>query len=130
MTDGDRVMKEAIKEVFPNATHRLYAWHLHWNAFENVKNPKFVEDFNGLIYGNFIPKEFEDRWKEVTTKHGLSSNKWVSKTYKNKTMWASAYLRDKFFGGIRTTSQCEGINSFIKSYIQKKCSLVDLMHNF
>ena len=63
-------------------------------------------------------------------RHELSSNKWVSKTYENKTMWASAYLRDKFFGGIRTTSQCQGINSFIKSYIQKKCSLVDFKHNF
>ena len=130
VTDGDGAMREAIKEVFPNATHRLCAWHLHRNACENVKHPQFLEDFKSLIYGNFTPTQFEDLWKEVKTKHGLSSNKWVSKTYENKEMWATAYLRDTFFGHIRTTSQCEGINSFIKSYIRKKCSLLDFMHNF
>ncbi|KAK7290067.1 hypothetical protein RIF29_04223 [Crotalaria pallida] len=33
VTDGDNAMREAIKEVFPNATHRLCAWHLQKNAF-------------------------------------------------------------------------------------------------
>ncbi|KAJ1426057.1 Zinc finger, PMZ-type [Sesbania bispinosa] len=47
-----------------------------------------------------------------------------------KRMWATAYLRDNFFGGIRTTSICEGINSFIKRYVQSKNSLVDFLHNF
>ncbi|CAH9133851.1 unnamed protein product [Cuscuta epithymum] len=47
-----------------------------------------------------------------------------------KTMWASAYMRDKFFASIRTTSICEVINSFIKRYVQNKNNLVDFMHNF
>ena len=123
--DGDGAMREAIKEVFPNATHNLYAWHLHYNACENVKIPHvrtsalphFLEDFKSLIYGNFTLAQFEDLWKEVAMKHGLSSNKWVSKTYKNKEMWATTHLHDTFFSHIRTISQCKGVNSFIKSYI-------------
>ncbi|KAJ1388811.1 protein FAR1-RELATED SEQUENCE 5-like [Sesbania bispinosa] len=50
--------------------------------------------------------------------------------YELKWMWATAYLRDNFFAGIRTTSICEGINSFIKRYVQSKNSLVDFLHNF
>ena len=45
-------------------------------------------------------------------------------------MWATTYMHDKFFIGIRTTSLCEGINSFIKGYVQSKNSVVDFLHNF
>ena len=38
-------MREAIKHVFPNASHCLWAWHLHKNAYENVKNSNFLQDF-------------------------------------------------------------------------------------
>ena len=45
-------------------------------------------------------------------------------------MCASAYLNDKFFCHIRTTSQCEGVNSLIKSYVWKKNNLLDFMQKF
>jgi hypothetical protein len=32
--------------------------------------------------------------------------------------------------GVRTTSICGGVNSFIKKYVQNKNSLVDFLHNF
>jgi hypothetical protein len=38
VTDGDGAMREAIKHVFPDSTHRLCAWHLNKNAGDNVKN--------------------------------------------------------------------------------------------
>ncbi|KAJ1415251.1 FAR1 DNA-binding domain [Sesbania bispinosa] len=65
----------------------------------------------------------------MVRRHGLEGNRWVCKTYENKQMWATAYLRDIFFGRIRTTSQCEGINSLLKSYVKKKNTLVDFLHN-
>jgi hypothetical protein len=55
---------------------------------------------------------------------------WVLKTYELKQMWASAYMRDHFVRGVRTTSICGGVNSFIKKYVQNKNSLVDFLHNF
>lgn len=45
VTDGDGVMREAIKQVFPNATHRLCAWHLQKNACEKCKESGFPEAF-------------------------------------------------------------------------------------
>jgi len=39
-------------------------------------------------------------------------------------------LGEDFFGQIRTTSQCETINSLVKRYVRKKCSIYEFMHNF
>ncbi|RYQ97611.1 hypothetical protein Ahy_B08g093688 [Arachis hypogaea] len=44
--------------------------------------------------------------------------------------WGSAYLREHFFGRIRTTSQCEGIHSLLKNYVDSKTSLLEFMHKF
>ncbi|XP_045817796.1 protein FAR1-RELATED SEQUENCE 5-like isoform X4 [Trifolium pratense] len=130
VTDGDGAMREAIRVEFPNAFHRLCSWHLHQNAIQNVKSPKFVEEFNSLMYADYFPEKFETEWKRITDDCDVSNHKWVKKVYETKTMWASAYMRDKFVCGIRTTSRCEGINSFIKGYVEKKNSLVEFIHNF
>lgn len=45
-------------------------------------------------------------------------------------MWATAYLRDNFFGGRRTTTQCESVNKIIKSYVLKKGSIFEFLYNF
>ncbi|KAJ1430560.1 FAR1 DNA-binding domain [Sesbania bispinosa] len=107
VTDGGGAMREAIRHVFPESLHHLCAWHLHNNACENVKHPAFLEDFKTAI--------------------------WVSKTYENRRLWATAYLRDKFFGRIRTTSQCEAINSVIKVLFESRgipCShIISVMKN-
>ncbi|RYR26033.1 hypothetical protein Ahy_B02g060152 [Arachis hypogaea] len=44
--------------------------------------------------------------------------------------WATAYLREHFFGRIRTASQCEGIHSLLKNYVDSKTSLLEFMHKF
>ncbi|XLR27478.1 hypothetical protein S83_055378, partial [Arachis hypogaea] len=49
--------------------------------------------------------------------------------YETREMWSHCFLRDKFFGYIRTTSQCEGINSLIRFYVNRKNTLIDFMHN-
>ncbi|XP_072062036.1 protein FAR1-RELATED SEQUENCE 5-like [Arachis hypogaea] len=117
VTDGDLAMRGAIREVMPNATHRLCAWHLHRNACEAIKNSEFLHGLKHLMYGNFFPDEFEDKWLRLVLKFKLFENEWVKKTYKIKRMWAFVYLNDKLFGRNRTTSQCEGIHSLIKHYI-------------
>ncbi|CAH9080089.1 unnamed protein product [Cuscuta epithymum] len=130
VTDSDGAMREAIKQVFPAAFHRLCAWHLHKNACENVKMPSFLKDFKTAMYANFTRERFETFWETMVEKHGLKENKWVLKTYNNRYLWATSYLRDQFFGRLRTTSQCESINAIIKAYIRKKCSFFEFMHNF
>jgi len=130
VTDGDMSMRDAVKVVFPEAFHRLCAWNLHKNAYENVKNKEFLTNFKKAMYSDFTPEEFEEFWASVVEMSELQGNNWVSKTYENKKLWATAYFRDKFFGRIRTTSQCEAINSVVKKYVRKKCSIYEFLHNF
>ncbi|XP_016178440.1 protein FAR1-RELATED SEQUENCE 5-like [Arachis ipaensis] len=101
VTDGDRAMREAILEVFPGIPHHLCAWHLHRSA----------------------------RWNEIISKYGLAENEWVQGIYNDRMKWATAYLREHFFGRIRTTSQREEIHSLLKNYVDSKTSLLEFMHN-
>ncbi|XP_057432683.1 protein FAR1-RELATED SEQUENCE 5-like [Lotus japonicus] len=130
VTDGDLAMKEAISCVFPNARHRLCGWHIQQKALQKLKNSDFLDDFKVLIYGNFNPDRFDRVWAKVMEKYGFGDDEWLTRMYGMKEMWATAFMGDKFFAGIRTTSMCEGINSFIKSYVQCKNSLIDFIHNF
>ncbi|KAL4316142.1 hypothetical protein AHAS_Ahas15G0255500 [Arachis hypogaea] len=129
VTDRDLSMREAIKQVFPYATHRLCAWHLHRNACEKVKNSGFLNDFKKLIYDNVSVEQFEVMWGDMVARYNLSSSSWVDQTYELRNLWALAYLSNQFFGRIRTTSQCEEINSLIKVYVRKKDTLLEFINN-
>ncbi|XP_045831618.1 protein FAR1-RELATED SEQUENCE 5-like [Trifolium pratense] len=131
VTDGDGAMREAIKQIFPDANHRLCAWHLNKNAGENVKNGNnFLDGFSKAMYSNFTIDEFEEYWSHMIKENGVQGHPWVVKTYENRSLWATAYLRDNFFGWIRTTSQCEAVNAIIKSYVRKKGCIFEFMNNF
>lgn len=66
VTDGDGAMREAIKHVFPDSTHRLCAWHLNKNAGDNVKNSsEFLTGFKKAMFSNFSKDEFEEYWSEM-----------------------------------------------------------------
>ncbi|MED6114196.1 hypothetical protein PIB30_116641 [Stylosanthes scabra] len=129
VTDGDHSMREAIKQVFPHASHRLCAWHLHRNACEKVKIHGFLNALKNLIYANVGVEEFEVRWGDMIDKYKLAGNPWVNQTHEMRQFWALAYLRNEFFGRIRTTSQCEGINSLINAYVRKKNNLLEFINN-
>jgi hypothetical protein len=61
----------------------------------------------------------------VVAKYNLQSNKHVKGLYDVRNYWALAYLRDYFFGGMTTTGRSEGINEFIKRFINSHTSLTD-----
>ncbi|XP_057755616.1 protein FAR1-RELATED SEQUENCE 4-like [Arachis stenosperma] len=129
ITYRDLAMRDAIKNVLPDATHRLCGWHLQRNACENIKNLNFLRDFKGLIYDNNDRRDFDRRWAAILDKHNLVGSTWMEKTYETRAIWSHCFLRDKFFGYIRTTSQCEGINSLIRFYVNRKNTLIDFMHD-
>ncbi|CAJ2656964.1 unnamed protein product [Trifolium pratense] len=97
---------------------------------DNVKNSGFLKGFKKVMLSNFSNDDFEEYWSEMIKENGVEGHPWVIKTYENKLLWAIAYLRDKFFGRIRTTSQCEAINAIIKSYVRKKGCIFEFMQNF
>ncbi|KAL4285754.1 protein FAR1-RELATED SEQUENCE 5-like [Arachis ipaensis] len=129
VTDGDEGMKEGIANAFPNATHRLCGWHLQKNATSNIKDPTFCAEFKKCMYGKWHPDEFELRWAKMVDTFGLQNNEWVNIQYARKKNWASSYLMDKFCAEFRTTSRCEGINNYVKTFINSCHCLLDLVTN-
>ncbi|XLT79800.1 hypothetical protein HN873_001553 [Arachis hypogaea] len=73
------------------------------------------------------------RWKVScfveSHNHDLTPPQFAHLTYETGAMWSHCFLRDKFFGYIRTTSQCKGINSLIRFYVNRKNTLIDFMDN-
>lgn len=130
ITDGDNVMRNAIKKVFPKARYCLCAWHLIRNATANVKNLQFVTKFKQCMLGDFDVSEFERRWVKMVAEFGLENNNWVSELYSKRDMWATAHIRGNFFAGFRTTSRCEGLHSKFGKYVNLKDNLLDFMKQF
>ncbi|KAK7243883.1 hypothetical protein RIF29_38696 [Crotalaria pallida] len=53
---------------------------------------------------------FEDKWKRFVKQCSVEDHPWVKTVIKTKEMWATAYMRGKFFAGFRTTSRWVGAN--------------------
>ncbi|KAI8566850.1 hypothetical protein RHMOL_Rhmol02G0074100 [Rhododendron molle] len=107
VTDGDLAMRNAIRNIFPNARHRLCSWHLERNAAKNVHIPEFVSDFTTLMQMECDVEEFETIWADMVSHYGLQTNAWVVEMYSDRERWAEAYLLGHFFAGMRSTQRCE-----------------------
>ncbi|RYR77175.1 hypothetical protein Ahy_A01g001636 [Arachis hypogaea] len=118
ITDGDRKMKSAIEQVFPEAHHRLCAWHLFRNATSNIGKPKFTRMFRDCMLGDYEVRTFQKKWFEMVEKFGVADKRWVQDMYERRHSWATAHIRGKFFAGFRTTSRCEGLHAVISRYTE------------
>jgi hypothetical protein len=130
ITDGDLAMRNAIRRVFPDAHHRLCAWHLIRNATSNIKITKFVSKFKHCMLGDFDVDEFDCKWEALVSEFGLEENLWILEMYEKRKMWATAHIRGKFFAGFRTTSRCEGLHSEFRKYVSVLSNLLDFLQQY
>jgi hypothetical protein len=130
ITDGDTAMKNSIKRIFPNAHHRLCAWHLLRNASSNVGLPEFMPYLKRCMLSDMEVNKFEKLWSEMVEKFGLQNNGWIKELYDKKKMWATAHIRGSFFGGIRTTSRCEALHSHIGQFLHHRINMTDFVKQF
>ncbi|KAL4357720.1 hypothetical protein AHAS_Ahas09G0214900 [Arachis hypogaea] len=87
ITDGDRSMRVAIQEVFPNAHHRLCGWHLLKNATVNVCKPRFTSLFRHCMLADIEVAEFELLWDAMLEECGVRELEWVKDMYEKKSSW-------------------------------------------
>ena len=127
ITDGDRAMRNAITKIFPHAVHRLCCWHLARNAQTNINSKDFTKDFQSCMLQPYSKDRFESQWILMVEKHGVSNNEWVKKMYDDKHLWAEAYVRGHFFGGMRSTQRSEGMNAYLNHYVSRKLRLIEFV---
>ncbi|KAJ1436038.1 Zinc finger, SWIM-type [Sesbania bispinosa] len=129
ITYGDLAMRSAIKMVFHNAHHRLYAWHLIRNATTNVKNPRSLSLFEQCILGEYEIYEFEAKWDQMVQVCGLQDNVWVGQLYEKKKMWATTYIKGNFFVGFRITSRVEGLHLLLGKFVNSRNNLSEFLEH-
>ncbi|KAL4298941.1 hypothetical protein AHAS_Ahas17G0051200 [Arachis hypogaea] len=130
ITDGDRSMRVAIQEVFPNAHHRLCAWHLLKNATVNVCKPRFTSLFRHCMLADVEVGEFELLWDAMLEECGVRELEWVKDVYEKKSSWATAYIRGRFYAGLRTTSRCESLHAKLGRFVERRYGILEFVTNF
>ncbi|XP_057755694.1 protein FAR1-RELATED SEQUENCE 5-like [Arachis stenosperma] len=73
---------------------------------------------------------FKRKWVQLIEEFGIEDKSWVINMYEEKHMWATAYLRGKFFAGFRTTSRCEGLHSVVGRYVGSRYDLTSFVEHF
>ncbi|RYR13964.1 hypothetical protein Ahy_B04g070686 isoform A [Arachis hypogaea] len=130
ITYGAMAIRNAVRDVFPELRHRLCAWHLIRNATSNVENPSFTSKFRKIMLGDYEIPVFKHKWVQLIEEFGLEDKPWVINMYKEKHIWATAYIRGKFFAGFRTTSRCEGLHSVVARYVGSRYDLTSFVEHF
>ena len=75
------------------------------------------------MLGNYKPEEFEQLLQNMVDELGLQNNDWVKRVYSKRERWAEAFLRGYLFVGMHTTQCCEGMNTYINRFLQRKLKL-------
>ncbi|XP_016191916.1 protein FAR1-RELATED SEQUENCE 5-like [Arachis ipaensis] len=130
ITDGDRSMRFAIQEVFPEAHHRLCAWHLLKNATMNVCKPRFITLLRNYMLADVEVEEFVRQWEAMMDECLVREVEWVKDLYTKKMAWATAYIRRFFYAGLRTTSQCESLHAKMGRFVERRYRILDFVTNF
>ncbi|KAL4181424.1 hypothetical protein AMTRI_Chr12g237160 [Amborella trichopoda] len=115
ITDQDRAMALAIKNVFLESRHRLCRWHITQKIEQKMvqverKYPSFRGDLYKYIDHCTIIMEFED-------------DDWMQSLYEMRHQWIDVYLQDCFFAGNRTSGRSKAMNKDVKAYVNSHTSL-------
>ena len=55
---------------------------------------------------------------------------WIIELYERRNLWATTYIKGKFFADFRTTSRCEGLHSLIAKYVKSQHNLTEFLQHF
>ena len=72
--DSDKAMRKAIKNVLPDVTHHICAWHLKRDAQSNIGDVNFTKKFKICLLGDFDVREFEVYWNDLVNEFGVAEH--------------------------------------------------------
>ncbi|XP_010246755.1 PREDICTED: protein FAR1-RELATED SEQUENCE 5-like [Nelumbo nucifera] len=128
VTGCDKALRKTIKNLLPDARHRLCSCHISGNVVSHCAN--LIGDFNSCMNMEGTPKQFEEAWKKTINRYNLGDQQWLSDLYRKRDQWAEAYLRGHFFAGVRTTQRHESENAYVKCYLTSRKNLTEFFRNF
>jgi len=138
-TDEDLAMKKAIEKVFPDAKHRLCAWHLERNLKKKVLailGAKVYEEMRGHFWNlvqnckgeQYVQEQFENMYKLCKIDNKVNANAVAAVDYlvDREEYWVKHHSRSLLHFDQTSTSRAESMNSLIKRTIKKNCKHLDV----
>ena len=86
---------------------------------------KIKKALKAVIYNSFSEEEFETDWCKVIAKYKLKRNEWLTELFEQRRMWIPAFMRDRFWAGMRTTQRVESIHSFFDKFVKSHTKLIE-----
>ncbi|KAM0894146.1 hypothetical protein ACQ4PT_024649 [Festuca glaucescens] len=128
LTDQCHQMRVAIEAELPDTRHRWCKWHVLRKAKESLgpvysKNSTFKRELHELLDQIVEIEEFETRWAQIITGHGLGENEFLARAYENREMWAKPFFTDTFCAGMTSTQRSESANHVLKTYIPRSAPM-------
>ncbi|KAK3227305.1 hypothetical protein Dsin_007167 [Dipteronia sinensis] len=135
ITDQDKILNEAVADVFPNTRHCFCLWHvlskipenLGWvmNQFEN-----FMGKFNKCIYRSWTDEQFEKRWWKMVENFEMREIEWVHSLYEDRKKWVPTYLHNTFLAGMSTPERSGSITSFFDKYMSSDATFKEFIDSY
>uniref|UniRef100_A0A8I7B407 SWIM-type domain-containing protein n=1 Tax=Hordeum vulgare subsp. vulgare TaxID=112509 RepID=A0A8I7B407_HORVV len=135
ITDQDKAMESAIKDVFPQATHRTCLFHVMKKAEEQMcrvfqLNQGLYEDFHDIVNNSLTEKEFETLWQTMIETYNVGEVKFFQDMWKTRKKFVPVYFKTKFFPFIQTTARSEGKNALFKKGVGAQFSMTSFLREY
>lgn len=129
IADQDKVIQQAIRQVFPGTHHRFSLWQMKAKEREylNLMDGAFKYEYEKCIYQSGTTDEFDTAWNGLLHRYGLIDNAWLTEMYQKRESWVPAYLRGTFFAGIPLNETTE---SFFGAFLNAQTPLVEFVSRY
>ncbi|XVF20951.1 hypothetical protein REPUB_Repub12eG0048200 [Reevesia pubescens] len=134
LTDQDKVLNEAVADVFPDSHHCFCLWHVLSKFPENLgcimNQENFMKKFNKCIYRSCTHEQFEERWYRMVDKFELKEHEWVLSLYNDRKKWVPIYMHHIFLAGLSTSERSGSIASFFDKFMHKEATFKEFIEQF
>lgn len=126
ITDQDKTIQTAVRQVFPEVRHCINKWHLFRGGHEKLAlvclaHPNFQVELYNCINMTETIEEFESSWSFILDKYDLRGHDWFQLLYNSRAQWVPAYFRDTFFAAISPNQGLEA--SFFDGYVNQHTTI-------
>ncbi|CAN1293742.1 Protein FAR-RED IMPAIRED RESPONSE 1 [Linum perenne] len=125
-TDQCPAIGAAMKTQFPNTFHGLCTFHILQNGPRNLGklyNAEFRELLKFVMFNVENEEEFEVHWNELIKTCPRAKGNWTDSLYKLKEKWSSAWIRNHFCAGMKSSQMSETCNSNLRRFMDSTMNL-------
>lgn len=135
ITDTDRSLIEATRDVFPSASHCFCPWHVFTEVGPNLsikfnESELFLRKFKKCAYRSQTSEEFDKRWRKMVEQFDLADDEWMQSLYEDRRKWIPTYMSEVFLGGFCTVERSQSVVSFFDKYLQKETTFNKFINQY